>query len=110
MTASSATVDVGALPEQAIAASSAFHMDWMHHVAEALSSADCVAVVFPTATYDHRDWRVAAIRDLARQHAPKRINGVGGGSIDAREHALHYLAGAPGVTGQYLELDGNARP
>ncbi len=57
----------------------------------------------PAAPYDHADWRRAVARDLARAYAPKRVNVVGGNDLAA---TLDYLAGAPGVTGQYLPLDG----
>ena len=42
------------------------------------------------------------VAGLARKHAPRRINMVAGQgeAVDATEA---YLAGAPGITGQYLE-------
>jgi hypothetical protein len=31
---------------------------------------------FPPANHEHRGWRLAAVQQLAREHAPRRVNAV----------------------------------
>ena len=65
-------------------------------------------VVFPRADEAHRAWRLAAIQSLAREAAPRRVVGIIG-EEDAGILALaEWLANAPGITGQLLEVAGNA--
>jgi len=73
----------------------------IEHAAEALT------ILLPDAPVAHDDWRRAMARDLARAHAPKRINAIGGGSPEARAAALAFVDKACGVTGQYFPLDQN---
>lgn len=61
-----------------------------------------LAIILPPAARDHRDWRLALARDLAREVTPKRANLVAGHPGEARNAVLRFLADAPGVTGQYL--------
>ena len=104
-----AELRVEGLPADALAAAGAFYGEWLDRAHAALGKADALAIVLPSAPYDHRDWRRAAARDLARAHAPKRVNIVAGDGQDGVLATLAYLAGAPGVTGQYLEADGQER-
>lgn len=67
--------------------------------------AAALAIILPPAPGDHRDWRLALARDLAREAAPKRVNVVSGNPGEARAATLRFLADAPGVTGQYLSCD-----
>lgn len=98
-------IAIEGLPDAALAASAAFYTDWMPRISTALGDdAESLVLVFPAAEADHRDWRLAAVRDLARARAPTRVNGLAGAG-DAVERAMSYLAQAPGVTGQYLILD-----
>jgi hypothetical protein len=79
----------------------AFHLD----AARAqLAEADCtvLAIILPPAPHDHRDWRLALARDLAREVTPKRVNVVAGAPGEVRDATLRFLSDAPGVTGQYL--------
>ncbi|WP_095011489.1 Rossmann fold domain-containing protein [Tsuneonella mangrovi] len=100
-----AVLRIDTLPEGALAAASRFHAEWLPRVLAAIANAeDGLVIVMPPAAYDHRDWRLAAVRDLARKAAPKRVNLVAGGSGEALAEALAYLDRAPGVTGQYLPL------
>jgi hypothetical protein len=97
-------LEVGLLPDgalDAIAAFMAFHVEAARAI---LAAPDCAAlvIILPPAPYDHRDWRRALARDLAREAAPKRVNIVAGHPGEAREGCLRFLADAPGVTGQYL--------
>ncbi len=48
------------------------------------------------------------MQDLAREAAPKRVNGIAGDDNEAIAAALAWLASAPGVTGQLLAVDGKS--
>lgn len=98
-----AVLDCSALPDTALEAAARFHAEFLPQVAKLLDGAESLVIMMPAATYDHADWRRAVARDLARAHAPRRVNVVGGNDVAA---TLEYLARAPGVTGQYLPLDG----
>jgi len=105
-----AVLRTGDLPTDALSAAAAFHAKWPAIVAQEISrGAVSVALVLPPANYDHGDWRRAAARDLARAHAPARVNLVAGDHEGAIAATLAYLASAPGVTGQFLPVDGNGR-
>ncbi|MGB7408527.1 MAG: Rossmann fold domain-containing protein [Pontixanthobacter sp.] len=93
------------LSGDALTASAYFHDHAIARIAALFErGSDTIAIVVPVATYDHRDWRLAATRDLARRYAPRRINMIEGGRGPALEAASAYLRSAPGVTGQYLPL------
>jgi hypothetical protein len=99
-----AVLDCSALPDEALAAAARFHAEYLPQVGILLAGgAESLVIVMPAAPYDHADWRRAVARDLARAHTPRRVNVVGGNDVAA---TLEYLARAPGVTGQYLPLDG----
>ncbi len=100
------TLAIPALPAEPPAAAKVFYEDWQAR-AEALLREGAVSLVIiaPAAAADHDDWRVAAIRGLARLAAPARLNMIAGGSDRTRAEALDFLAHAPGVTGQYLPLE-----
>lgn len=66
---------------------------------------DSVCIVFDPAEYTHRAWRLAAVQSLAREAAPARINGIAAADGPDVPAAFAYLSRAPGVTGQYLQLD-----
>jgi hypothetical protein len=72
---------------------------------------DAIAFIFPFGGKEHEGWQRAAIQTLAREAAPKRVNGVIGddrNGIDAM-HAIDavtdWLEQAPGITGQLLAVD-----
>lgn len=90
------------LPEEPLAAAGVFHQHWLHHVEAVLASEEDVMLAFAPADHTHREWRRAIVADLARKHAPRRINAVAGEG-EALDVIARYLAAAPGVTGQYLE-------
>lgn len=90
------------LPESALAASGAFHRDHLAAAQALLSEGDSLAIVLPPAAHDHLDWRRAIARDLARSHAPARVNVVAAGEPECAA-LLAYLDAAPAVTGQVLE-------
>lgn len=97
-------LEVGRLPDRALDAAGAFAAFHLNAARALLSQPEttALAVLLPPAAHDHRDWRLALARDLAREAAPKRVNIVAGHRGAAREATLRFLADAPGVTGQYL--------
>ncbi len=121
-------VRVGPLPDRAIDAAAAFHaevlpqLDPARHGGGAPASerdletsaspavplshhsGEDLALVFPPAPYDHRGWRLAAVQDLARAAAPKRVNGVVGDDEHAIAATIAWLEQARGVTGQLLAV------
>lgn len=100
-----AELHVSDLPEDALGAARAFYDRWLKQAEDLLADeSTALAIVLPDAPYDHDDWRKAAARDLARAHAPKRVNVIAGEEGNALGATLEYLAGAEGVTGQYLKV------
>ncbi len=65
---------------------------------------EALVIVFPPASHEHRAWRLAAVQELAREMAPRRVNGVVGADRQAIARTLAYLERAPGVTGQLLAV------
>jgi hypothetical protein len=102
---------VEGLPNSALGAAEAFYEAWLPQARAALNplrSGEDLVIVFPSAPYDHRDWRLAAVQNLAREAAPQRVNGIAGDDNDAIAATLHWLASAPGITGQLLATDGRS--
>ena len=97
-------IEAGLLPDGALDAGAAFMAFHLPAARAMLAEADCTALVIllPPAAHDHRDWRLALARDLAREAAPKRVNVVAGHAGESLAATLRFLADAPGVTGQYL--------
>lgn len=93
---------VDGLPGDPLAAAGVFHQHWLAHVEQTLRTGDDVLLALPAADHTHREWRLAIVAGLARKHTPRRINMVAGEG-DALDATAAYLAGAPGITGQYLE-------
>ena len=96
-------VRVGPLPAGALEAAAEFHAKVLPALISARPGEDLV-VVFPPAPYDHRAWRLAAIQDLARAASPARVNAIVGADERVIAETVAYLAAAPGVTGQLLEV------
>lgn len=97
-------IEVGQLPDGALDAGVAFMALHLEAARALLADPDtsALAIILPPALHDHRDWRLALARDLAREAAPTRVNIVAGPPGEARAATLRFLADAPGVTGQYL--------
>ena len=97
-------IEVGRLPDNALDAAAAFMAFHLEGARAALAEAQttAIAIILPPAAHDHRDWRLALARGLAREAAPKRVNLVAGPDDEARAATLRFLSDAPGVTGQYL--------
>lgn len=92
------------LSNDPLKASAAFHSGIVPRVRE--SSDPCVTLVFTAASHEHTGWRRAAIAMLARAMVPQRINALSAVDDTAIASAIAYLEAAPGLTGQYLPLDG----
>jgi hypothetical protein len=94
-------VRVEGLPEPPLAAAAEFYARWLPAIPR---DADLLIAFLP-AVHSDRAWRLAAVQELARAAAPRRVNGVAADSETAIASALAYLGTAPGVTGQYWPLD-----
>jgi hypothetical protein len=88
-------------------AAAEFHARIVPVVREAIAGTEAVCIVFDPADHAHRAWRVAAVQALAREAAPARINAVAAADNATCASTLAYLEQAPGVTGQYFQLDGH---
>jgi len=97
-------LEVTLLPDSALDAQTAFMALHLEAARALLADPEtaALAIILPPAPHDHRDWRLALARDLARAVAPKRANIVAGHPGEALSDCLRFLADAPGVTGQYL--------
>ena len=99
-------VRVVGLPAAPLDAAAEFYREWLPQltplpVGEGLD----LVLAFAPADHSHRAWRLAAVQELARAAAPRRVNAVAADSEAAVAAAVRYLAKAPGVTGQYWLLD-----
>jgi len=98
------------LPDTPVDAARSFyeiHVPTIHDALQAAAEKGApftLTLMFPSADYSHRAWRLTAVQDLARESAPVRINGIAGDDEHAIKQALAYLAEAPGVTGQLLAV------
>lgn len=102
-----ASFEVGPLPEAPLAAASRFYADVLPDARSVLAGRpDHLVLLFRPADHSHRSWRVAVIEELAREFAPVRVNAVAADDAAAISATVEYLARAPGLTGQYLLLDG----
>ena len=94
-------VRVEGLPAAPLDAAAEFHV----RILPSLPRDADLLLAFPMADHRHRAWRLAAVQELARAAAPRRVNAVAADSEAAVAAALRYLAKASGVTGQYWLLD-----
>ena len=78
---------------------------FLHPAGPPLPSGEDIALVFQPAPYHHRGWRLAAVQDLAREAAPRRVNGIVGADEQAIAATLAWLEQAPGVTGHLLSVE-----
>lgn len=103
-----AVLRIDALPGAALDAAADFHDRWLPRIRALTANCpagDDLALVFAPCDHTHRAWRVAAVQELAREAAPVRVNALAADSEAAIAQSLRYLNAAPGVTGQYLQLD-----
>lgn len=94
---------VGPLGESALAAAARFHAD----ILPKIPGGPDLTLVFEPADHTHTGWRLAVVQQLAREQAPRRINAVASENPAAIERACAWLEASPGMTGQYLPLDGH---
>ena len=66
---------------------------------------EALTYIFPTGGKEHEGWQRAAIQALARELAPKRVNGVIGDGLQSTAQVTDWLSDAPGVTGQLLAVE-----
>lgn len=98
-----AVLTIEDLPGNALDAASAFYAEHMPRAQEQLAGGVAALVIaLPFAPFDHDSWRRALARDLARTHAPQRVNVIGANDEANRDCLLSYVSDAPGITGQYL--------
>ena len=96
-------VAIDSLPASALDAARSFYADHLATVMQTLDQGkDGLVIALPNASRDHDDWRRALARDLARGHAPIRVNVIGADPGQRRDVLFRYLSTAPGITGQYL--------
>ena len=93
------------LPAAPLAAASAIHRDHLSEIERIMAGGEDVMIALSPADHTHREWRLALAAGLARAGVPARANVVSGEGavLDA---LAAYLSKAPGITGQYLEGDG----
>ena len=86
-------LETGVLPAHALDAQTAFMALHLEAARALIADPDttAIAIVLPPAPHDHRDWRLALARDLAREAAPKRVNIVAGelGDVALRDVVAH---------------------
>jgi hypothetical protein len=102
-----AAVRVTGLPAAPLDAAAAFHAEWLPRIRAELagSQAESSVLVFPLADHNHRGWRLAAVQELAREFAPRRVNALACDSDPGLRAALVLLDNCQGVTGQLLAID-----
>ena len=96
------------LPENPLDAAAWFHAAMLPRVRAALADGSDLALVFPPGDKAQHGWQLAAVQALAREAAPRRVNGIAGDDENGIAEVTQWLAGAPGVTGQLLQVAGNA--
>ena len=98
---------VGPLPSDPPAAAAMFHAEVLPKVLAALDGgAQLVTLLFDPAPHAHSAWRLAAVQTIAAARPPARINAIAGNDAAGIAATETFLADSPGVTGQYLVLDG----
>lgn len=100
-------IEAYGLPASPIDAATEFVNRIVPEARSAIGAGDLpICIVFDPADHTHSAWRRAAVQELAREAAPRRINAVAAVAEPAMAAAFAYLESAPGVTGQYLPLAG----
>ena len=98
-------VSVTDLPSTPVDAAVHFYSSIVPGIREDLPEVTEVVIQFEPADHAHRGWRLAAVQELAREAAPKRVNAIVGTDREAMRAARHFLENAPGVTGQLLVVE-----
>ena len=103
MSAAQQVLQVGKLPDLPLDAAAHFFAAYLAQAQKMLADGtDTLVIAMPAAAQDHDDWRRSLARDLARAHAPARVNVVAGDSETTLAAVILYLGSSPGVTGQYI--------
>jgi hypothetical protein len=103
-----AVVRVGTRHEGALEAAAAFYAGLLPMVQVTIEETqNDLVLVFEPASHEHHAWRLAVVQQLARDHAPLRVNAIESDDETAIAAAMIYVDQAPGLTGQLLRLDGN---
>ena len=95
------------LPEAPLDAAASFHRIHVPEARRILSDAadiESLIVRFSPVSREHLGWRLAAIQELAREAAPRRVNAIAVDADTDIEGVLDFVASAPGVTGQLLAV------
>lgn len=100
-------VRVTGLPAAPLDAAAAFHAEWLPRIRSELAASqdESSVLVFPPADHSHRGWRLAAVQELARDVAPRRINALAGDSEAGLSAGRVLLDECKGITGQLLAID-----
>lgn len=99
---------LGPFPVGAGEAAAAFYRRDMAVIgAELVKTPASLTLVLRPADADHHGWRRAAVADLARAHAPVRINAVVGDDPAALDAVCAWIERSPGITGQTFGVDGH---
>ena len=95
------------LPESPLSAAAAYFDQFLNEARTLLAydGVGALAIILPHTGTDHDDWRQALARDMAKEFTPQRVNVIGAGAEADTQALADYLAGAPGVTGQYCPVD-----
>ncbi len=103
-----ALLRITGLPAAPLDAAALFHGEWVPRIRgdQAQCADECLTLIFPTADYSHRSWRLAAVQELAREFAPRRVNALACQDEQGLSAALMLLEPCQGITGQLLALDG----
>lgn len=100
-----AVLRIEGLPAAPLDAAAAFYRDWLPRIRDGLAADESSVLVFPVADHSHRGWRLAAVQELARDHAPGRINAVACDGEQGLAEVFTLLDNCQGLTGQLLALD-----
>ncbi|WP_121118519.1 Rossmann fold domain-containing protein [Croceibacterium ferulae] len=103
-----AVLVAGPLAAAPLDAAAAFHAADLPRARALLEQGDDLAIHFPLADHPYRAWRLAIVQELAREAAPRRVNGVEGHDDPATAATIAWLADAPAITGQLFAVDGNS--
>ena len=100
-----AVIAIDDLGDDPLTAAARFHAEWLPKVRDALErEPDNLVLSFKAGDYRQRNWRLAAVQELALTAAPVRVNAIAGQEDSAAaKRTLGYLDNAPGVTGQLLD-------
>ena len=96
-------VPARALPAAPLDAAARFHATVMPQLRE--EGQRSIVILFDIADHTHQAWRKAAVGELAREAAPRRVNAVAGSPGASLEAVCAYLDTADGVTGHVLATD-----